>query len=237
VHRLEHGQHISGKGGRLRIIETATGNVVKDHLGEVSKQKHGRPRGAAVGTAPLPDYAWIENTGWSNTGSTPIAYFSTTWVVPPAPTSNDGQTIYLFNGLEQSGNGAQPEGPYILQPVLQWGASDAGGGAYWSITNWYVGPTGLEAIQSPAVIQVNPGDVLQGVMTLTGQSGTEFSYKSSFIGYPAVDLIATDIDQLTWACETLECYGSGGTSLTQCSDYPNTALTAMSDRLISQIFR
>jgi hypothetical protein len=40
--RLEHGQHISGRGGRLRIIETATGSVVQD-LGEISKQKHGRP--------------------------------------------------------------------------------------------------------------------------------------------------------------------------------------------------
>jgi hypothetical protein len=41
THRLEPGQHISGKGARLRIIETATGKVVKD-LGPSSKPKHGR---------------------------------------------------------------------------------------------------------------------------------------------------------------------------------------------------
>jgi hypothetical protein len=228
VHRVEHGHHISGKGGRLRIIETATGTVVKD-LGEASKQKRARPGGQpGSGDAPLPDYSWIENTGWSNTGATPIAYFSTTWVVPPAPASNDGQVVFLFNGLEQNGNGAAPQGPYILQPVLQWGLSYAGGGAYWSITNWYVGPPGSTALYKP-LINVNPGDVLQGVMTLTGQSGTEFSYQSSFIGYPAADLTVTDIDELTWACETLECYGPNQTGLTQCSDYPDTALTAMYD--------
>jgi hypothetical protein len=35
VHQLAPGQHISGKDGRLRIIETATGRVVKD-LGPTS---------------------------------------------------------------------------------------------------------------------------------------------------------------------------------------------------------
>ncbi len=230
VHRVEHGHHVSGKGGRLQIIETATGKVIKD-LGEASKQKHNRPGGKArprAAAAPLPDVGWIENTGWSNTGSSPIAYFSTTWIVPPAPSSNDGQVVFIFNGLEQSGSGASPNGPFILQPVLQWGPSEAGGGSYWSITNWYVdGPGGTAVYKS--LITVNPGDVLQGVMTLTGQSGSEYSYLSSFVGYSAADLTVADIDELTWTCETLECYGPSNSSLTQCSDYPDTLMTAMYD--------
>jgi hypothetical protein len=36
VHGLKPGHHISGKGGRLRIIETSTGKVIND-LGEISK--------------------------------------------------------------------------------------------------------------------------------------------------------------------------------------------------------
>jgi hypothetical protein len=221
VHRLEPGHHISGKGGRLKIIETATGNVVKD-LGETSKKPRSRAdmRKKKSGDEPFPDNGWIENTGWLNSSSNPIAYFSTTWIVPPAPASADGQTIFLFNGLEQSGDGANPLGPSILQPVLQWGSSEAGGGNYWSITNWYVGTT---AVYQP-LIQVNSGDVLQGVMTLTGQTGSEFSYLSSFVGYASADLTVTDIDELKWACETLECYG-----ITQCSDFPNTPLTAFYD--------
>jgi hypothetical protein len=230
VHRLEPGHHVSGKGGRLRVIETATGKVIKD-LGEVSKKKHSHANASGKSPkvdVPLPDVGWIENTGWSNTGSTPIAYFSTTWVVPPAPASDDKQVVFLFNGLEQNGNGATPLGPYILQPVLQWGPSEAGGGSYWSITNWYVNGLGGTALYK-SLIRVNPGDVLQGIMTLTGQSGSKFNYLSSFVGYPNADLAVTDIDELTWACETLECYGPGNKSLTQCSDYPDTILTALYD--------
>jgi hypothetical protein len=230
VHRVEPGQHISGKGRRLKIIETATGKVIKD-LGDLSTKKHSRaepPAKNAGAMAPLPDYSWIANTGWTNNSGEPIAYFSTTWIVPPAPAANDNQLVYLFNGLEQSGSGASPLGPYILQPVLQWGFGYAGGGSYWTITNWYVDGQGGTALHKP-LINVNPGDVLQGIMTLTGQSGTEFSYLSSFAGYPNADLTVADIDELTWACETLECYGPGNTSLVQCSDYPNTDLTAFYD--------
>ena len=147
-------------------------------------------------------------------------YFSSTWVVPEPPDSNDGQEIYLFNGLQQTSGG-----PWILQPVLQWGVTPDGGGAYWAIANWYVpAPSlGLPSMKS-SLIQVNPGDVLQGVMTCTSQTGSEFSYVSSFVGYPSIDLTVTDVDELQWAFETLECYG-----LTQCSDYPASALTAFYD--------
>jgi hypothetical protein len=230
VHRIEPGHHVSGKGGRLREIETATGKLIND-FGDVSKTRHSgaRQRGNSSKEAPLPDFGWIENSGWANTGDDPIVYFTTSWVVPPAPASNDGQVVFLFNGLEQGGAGATPLGPYILQPVLQWGVSYAGGGNYWSITNWYVDGQGGLALYTPPLIQVNPGDVLQGVVTLTGKSGDEYSYLSSFIGYPKVNLTVNEIDELTWACETLECYGSDDTTLSRCTDYPNTILTAMGE--------
>jgi len=217
VHKLEPGQHVSTKGGRVRIIETATGNVIKD-LGETGTP--GETEGASPSVAPgpvpgIPDTAWIENSQWRNGGAEPIVYFSTTWVVPPVPASSDGQTVFLFNGM-------QPDSAaHILQPVLQWGSSAAGGGNYWSITNWYADGQGGPAVYQ-SVIQVNTGDVLQGVMTCTGQSGADFNYSSVFVGYPAVNISVTDVVELTWAYETLECYG-----LNTCSDYPNTALTAM----------
>jgi hypothetical protein len=171
VHQLEPGQHVSVKGGRVRIIETATGNVVKD-LGESAKPGEGDsepPSGQASRSVPgLPDVGWIENSQWRNGGTQPIIYFSTKWVVPPVPASDDGQVIYLFNGM-------QPDsGAHILQPVLQWGPSSAGGGNYWSITNWYADGQGGQAANGGPPIQVNPGDSLQGVITCTGQSGTEF---------------------------------------------------------------
>jgi hypothetical protein len=93
----------------------------------------------------------------------------------------------------QSGSGA-----HIIQPVLQWGPSAAGGGNYWAITNWYADGQGGAASFKP-LIRVNPGDVVQGVKTCTGQSDSEYSYKSSFVGHPTADVTVSDVDQLTWA--------------------------------------
>jgi Hemopexin len=227
VHFLEEGQRISGKGGRMRIIETATGREIKD-LGPTSTKK--RPEHLARVKPPdrktvpaLTDIGWIENSQWQNTSGQPIVYFSTKWVVPPVPASDDGQIIFLFNGLEPA------NGSYILQPVLQWGAAN-GTGKYWSISNWYAnGESGHSITKLP--IQVNPGDVLQGVMTLTGKSGSEFSYHSSFVGYPGVDIDSGEVDELTWAYVTLEAYGSADETkpVPQCSDYPNIPLTAFYD--------
>lgn len=224
VHILQEGQHISGKGGRLRIIETATGKVVKDLGPKSTKKRPEHLRQAATPPArtvpAITDKGWIEYTQWQNTGTQPIVYFSTTWVVPPVPSSDDDQIIFLFNGLQPD------DGSHILQPVLQWGAAN-GTGKIWSITNWYANGEGGAAI-TKTPIQVNSGDTLQGVMTLTGQSGTEFSYHCSFVGHTSVDIDANDIDELTWAYETLEAYGSQDETkpVPQCSDYPNTPLTA-----------
>ena len=228
THELKPGEHVSVKGGRVRIIETATGKVVKD-LGEVGKpvEDEGGPatgvaqspcerHGPVVGPG-IPDNSWIINSQWYNSGTEPIIYFTTTWIVPPAPQSEDSQLLFLFNGMEPD------SGAHIIQPVLQWGVSCAGGGNYWSITNWYYDGNCGTGVWKP-LIQVNPGDVLQGVMTCTAQSGTEFNYTCSFVGYPAADLTVTDVDEMTWAYETLECY-----SLSQCSDYPNAPLNAMYD--------
>ena len=221
-YEVKPGQHVSGKGGRIRVIETETGNVIQD-FGEFGKRDGGEePASRPTDQEPpgIPDNAWIEDTAWQNTTGQPVVYFSSTWVVPEPPDSNDNQEIYLFNGLTQTSTG-----PWILQPVLQWGVTPDGGGPYWAIANWYVpAPSlGLQSLKT-SLIQVNPGDVLQGVMTCTSQTGSEFSYVSSFAGHSSIDLTVTDVDELQWAFETLECYG-----LTQCSDYPASVLTAFYD--------
>lgn len=173
------------------------------------------PGGTAKSVPGLADEGWIENTEWRNGGSDPIISFTTSWIVPPEPASGDGQTVYLFNGMQPDSSA------HILQPVLQWGSSKAGGGNYWSIANWYADGKGGQAVyMSP--IQVSPGTVLRGVMTCTGQSSSGYNYICQFVGYPGIDITVTDVPELTWAFQTLECY-----ELEQCSDYPDTPLTAM----------
>jgi hypothetical protein len=231
VHQLKPGEHVSLKGGRIRIIETATGNVVKD-LGESAKPgEDEKPIPRASGPLPGPsgpvaatsDVGWIEDSQWWNDTGQPIVYFSTKWIVPPAPSADDSQTVFLFNGM-------QPDSAaHILQPVLQWGSSGAGGSNTWQITNWYADGQGGAAVFG-SLVSVNPGDELQGIMTCTGQSASGFNYTSSFVGHSTTDISVTDVEELTWAFETLECYGSSSsTPLAQCADYPDTTLTAMYD--------
>ncbi len=227
VHLIEPGHHLSGKDGVFRKIHTATGEVIKE-FGSINKGSKNRKDlrikrkfsktglAEAINPQPITDQ-WIIYSGWNNNSGTPISSFATDWLVPNPPVSQDDQLLYLFNGLENAANDV------ILQPVLQWGSSPIGGGNYWAIANWYVGAPGSGLAFHSPLVQVNAGVQLHGVMTLTGQVGNSFSYKSSFIGY-VTDLPVTNVDELVWAVETLECYG-----LKQFSDYPNSLLTAMSD--------
>ena len=154
--------------------------------------------------------------GWWDSGGKSLSYFSTQWTVPSAPATSSGQTIFLFNGIQNIGANYG-----ILQPVLQWGGSAAGGGAYWSVANWYV-TSGGQAFHTN-LVQVNSLTVLHGVMTQTGISGATYNYNSTFQGIANTTLPVANIAPLHWANETLECYG-----LTTCSDMPATNNTAMS---------
>ena len=226
VHLIEAGHHVSGEAGRLRIINTFTKEIVRD-FGEIPKKGGKEPNMPGSVYVPelkkvltpfgslVPAYGtgWITFAGWTNSSGHPISSFSTSWVVPPPPATSSGQTIFIFNGIQNSG--------FILQPVLQWGSSFAGGGDYWAIANWYVDGQGGLALHSP-LVRVNSGDSLHGLMSLTSQTGNLYSYVSSFVGYPSTSLTIANIEQLTWANETLEAYG-----ITKCSDYPSTTKTAM----------
>jgi hypothetical protein len=107
---------------------------------------------------------WIAYAHWLNTTGQPITNLRTIWKVPPAPTTQSGQIIFLFNGID-------PTNPSdgILQPVLQWGISAAGGGPYWAVASWYVGGDGHAFHTTP--IRVNTGDTVVGVMKATGPGG------------------------------------------------------------------
>jgi hypothetical protein len=154
------------------------------------------------------DQGWITFTWWKNQSGEPLRSFSTTWRVPPPPSTRGRQTIFLFNGLQNSGPSYG-----ILQPVLQWGPSAAGGGAYWSVASWYVTSRG-QAFHTP-LQRVEPGDVLVGEMTLVGEERGKFSYVCELKGIPRTRLLVKNLAELDWATESMEAYG-----VRRCSDYP-----------------
>jgi hypothetical protein len=172
------------------------------------------PLQVAAPRLPALGSGWITFAAYTESATNVITFMTTTWTVPPAPRRGDGQLVYIFNGLQDS------PVTHILQPVLQWGASPAGGGNRWSVASWFVDSSG-NAFKSP-LVDVNEGDVLTGVIRLTGQSGGTFNYTCEFVGLAGASIPVNGANQLVMPVETLECY-----NITECRDYPSTLFTAM----------
>lgn len=141
-----------------------------------------------------------------------IDWMSGYFYVPNAPSMNGG-LIYLFNGIEPSSQN------WILQPVLQYGSSPAGGGNYWGIASWLVGTGG--AWHSP-LERVNSGDRLWGYTEQTGaNSGTLYwtseAYDLTTNAYSYINASTWGL-HWTWAYEgVLEVYG-----VNYCSQLPSS---------------
>jgi hypothetical protein len=209
VHLVPPDHAVVGGRGGLRLLNRDRGFVRE--LPDV-------PDEATV--VPALGSGWITYAYWNNGTGSSITSFTTIWKVPPPPANDDGQTIFLFNGIQNYGANFG-----ILQPVLQWGFSAAGGGPSWMAASWYVTSAGT-ALHSP-LVAVNPGDTLVGVMTLTGvnivpSSPPTFDYNCVFTGLPQTSLNVQNIAELLWCNETLEAY-----TISKCGDYPATTSTVM----------
>jgi hypothetical protein len=229
VHFVGEGFQLNVENGRLQKVETSTGRVIEDY-GEVKRdirlQFNQGLDASRFSDNRLPAASgWIAYAYWSNSATTnPITYFTTNWVVPSAPTNQGNQTLFLFNGMQDGTTSSS----YIIQPVLQWGPSAAGGGKYWAVTNWYVSSS--QAFYG-SLVKVSTGAALQGIMQETAHSGTNYSYKSSFSGYSAASsLSVSNVPQAFWAAETLESYGVSNTN----TQYPPNTDIAMTSIQILQ---
>jgi hypothetical protein len=188
VHLVNNGQLIVKRSGVSHVMDMTSMQLVHPPAEEQAEQN---PADQAGG--------WVTWANWNNQTGTAISSFATSWVVPPAPAKQSGQLIYLFNGLQD------PAGTEILQPVLQWGSSGAGGGNYWSVASWHVDSKG-HAFCTPS-IAVNPGDALTGVMTMVAVfSDGSRNYACEFQGIVGARLMALGLSELVAAEETLEAY-------------------------------
>ncbi|MDR3607311.1 MAG: hypothetical protein P4M08_08020 [Oligoflexia bacterium] len=186
-------------------------SVIEVRSGEVFPVDSGENKGHAA----VNSQGWISYSSWTAPPGKPIQRFVTRWSVPNEPARKENQLIYLFNGI------MNVKHTTILQPVLQWGVSPAGGGGYWAVASWFVNLKG-ETFHTP-LIRVQPGEVLTGVMTLIEDSDSKFSYVSEFDGIPKTVLRVHEIEELREATETLEAY-----RVHECTAYP-VGTTAFSD--------
>jgi hypothetical protein len=191
-----------------------------------------------------PDGGWQGYTLWRNRSSTEhITKIVATWQVPPAPTNQEGQIIFIFNGLESISRPSAPGG--IVQPVLQW--TNAG----WAIRSWYLtadfDPVTYPQLPDPnrAVGQDHLGDenrcyskavtVMAGdTITGTVEGGRDVSGKYNYVcslarnNQPQSDTVLslTDIPEPVYAVCAVESYGINVNPPN--ADYPADPITMSS---------
>jgi hypothetical protein len=169
---------------------------------------------------PTIGHSWIESA--STTTSTSYGELVATWTVPPAPTSNNGQTVYLFPGMEDINDVVS-----IIQPVLGWNSDF---GSAWGIASWNCCPSGITVESTP--VRVSAGDEIKGTMRDLCSAGTLSCAKWRVISEDVTTGHSTTLNNspsegqtFNWAfAGALEVY-----SVSQCSDYPSNGALAFSD--------
>jgi hypothetical protein len=207
VHGIEQGYEVILDNGHYKKMNSLTKEIIVD-FGEASVSDQSilsMRKNLNHYSKPIPgvnDAQWITYAEWENNTINPqypISYIATSWKVPNPPTTfSPNEAIFIFDGLTDLTN--------IMQPVLQYGVTAAGGGNYWAIDNWWVTPR--LAFYTPNPQRVTTGTQLQGIISLTSQSGNNFSYRSSFYGYPTLNYNVSNVNQLNWAEETFEVWNN-----------------------------
>jgi hypothetical protein len=168
---------------------------------------------------PTIGHSWIEDG--SATTSTSYGKLTASWVVPSAPTTNDGQTVYLFPGMMDL-NATET----IIQPVLGWNSFN---GQVWTIASWNCCPSGTANYSKP--VQVNIGDTINGTIKSTCAPGVESCTKWDIGTQDATTNKSTTLGNTPSEGQTFNWAQSGALEvyeIVKCSDYPPNGATTFS---------
>ena len=130
--------------------------------------------------------------------------------VPPNPSTQSGQTLYFFPGLEDAQDVVS-----ILQPVLGW---DGYGANNWTIASWNCCKSGTTYVGNN--VAVKPGDVIYGTMVNTsGQNWTVTATDETNTALPSATLRTESFGQsFDWVfAGALETYG-----VSTCKQFPSS---------------
>lgn len=149
--------------------------------------------------------AWAQVSSAAGSG---VSALNSTWVVPGEPQNPSSQTLFFWNGMEPADTSA------VLQPVLQWGQSAAGGGGFWAVASWYVSAS--HGSHFSPLVRAAPGDVVTGTNVLL-PDGATWAISASVPSAPASTLTFAPAEA-SWptAYHVLEAYGVDS----DCSLYP-----------------
>ncbi|KAJ7289878.1 hypothetical protein C8J57DRAFT_1278584 [Mycena rebaudengoi] len=203
IYEIPAGGSLARVGSQIHVL-AANGTVI--HVATAGAPTAGQFKFPVSRAAPVDGrvaFAYFLNPRFSV-----ISSFTSTWEVPPLPETDHGQTIYLFNAVQNFSN-------TILQPVLQYGPSPAGGGhCFWAVASFFL--DGVNLFHTP-LVRKSPGETLNGALTLRSFISSEsvFNYTSQFSNIPGTTLNMSVPAQLNVAAVTLEAY-----NITALSDYP-----------------
>jgi len=140
--------------------------------------------------------------------------FLSNTIVPPNPYSYDTSSLlFYFIGLLDAPYNKRVSQYQILQPVLQWGQSECGGGAFWAIGAW--GVMGNNVFCSD-ISQVDEGDEIYMAINQTETNPDEWTVSAYSSKGILVELNAFPSESLCWASITLETF-----FVSNCMDYPD----------------
>jgi len=193
------------------VNEVPSGSFISKEEGGFLNVKN--PDGTSLKISPCRStLKRIGDDGWINYGyfdGNSFNLFNGSWTVPSNPkTSSDNQTIFFFTGFVDA------QGDEIIQPVLQWGPSEAGGGSYWTIASWWVTSSG-QALYSQ-LQKVKAGDTIFGYMVESSTVAGTWEIGTSENDKPPTVLQVSQVIPQQMATVTLEAY-----NVLSCSDYPS----------------
>ena len=171
---------------------------------------------------PSIGHSWVEYV--STTTTSAFGALDDTWIVPPPPKNDAGQTLYFFPGLEQASNDVT-----ILQPVLGWNSDFS---SSWGIASWNCCMNGATNEGPP--LPVNPGDEIIGQISNTCGPPPHANKKCPTWNVFAIDNTIELLDGISYAAGLTETSNYGQSfnwafsgamevyNVVQCGDYPSS---------------
>jgi len=172
-----------------------------------------------LGTKPPSpvDTGWIEYAFTRKPADSSYHQLNANWTVPTAPLAPYSYEVYFtFPGLESN--------TFIIQPVVQYGSSAAGGGTFWGAASWHC-DTGSNCMHSPLIL-TGAGDAIYGSVAasncLNGSCVWTITSQDVTTGQRTT-LTVTDAENYFVAVGSaveVRGGGGGGPGITSCDQYP-----------------
>jgi len=224
VLQLKDGENLLADGHVLQHADGTTENLA------TCAYPHYTAGGEFVAAGALPPaigHSWIESADVTTTTS--YGQLVATWTVPPAPSSNNDETVYMFPGLEDIDHVVS-----IIQPVLGWNADFS---SAWGIASWNCCPNGI-TVESPAV-SVSSGAEIKGTLRDACAAGTLSCTKWKVITEDVATGKSTTLNHTPSEGQTFN-WAFGGAlevyNVSQCSDYPSNGALTLSVALFDDNF-